>query len=478
MRLSYAALSDVGRVRKDNQDSGYAGPHLLVIADGVGGSARGDVASSQTVEVLRRLDEPPGNDPLGSLAGTIHLAHDRIAELVAAQPELEGTSTTVTAMVFDGTRLAVGHVGDSRGYLLRAGTLSQLTTDHTFVQSLIDEGRITEDEARVHPHRNLILRAVDGVHEPEPDVFTLDVAEGDRILVCSDGASGVLPDAQLTRLLADGTPDHAAVTLVSAALDAGSSDNVTVVVADVVPDDAVVDEETSAASMTGPMLVGAAAEAARGMLPGVPVTDDTGELPSVEHDDHGTSRAGGRRGRRGEEHGDHVDPEEVRYAPRPPRRFLWLRRVAVLLVLALAVGLIGFAAYRWSQDRYFVGVSGESVVIYRGVEADIPGIQLNHVYEETDLLVEDLPDAFARRVQEGVAADTLEDARNVVSDYSGQVDCPEPTPTPSPSPLQPRATQTPDGSAGPTPEPSRSASPTPAPTESPTRVPAVCESPS
>ena len=236
MRLRYAALSDVGRVRRDNQDSGYAGPHLLVVADGVGGSARGDVASSSTVEVLRRLDTPPGNDILGALAGAIHLSHDRIAGLVAENPEIEGTSTTVTAAIFDGTQLGVGHVGDSRGYLLRDGTLSQLTTDHTFVQSLIDEGRITEDEARVHPHRNLILRAVDGVHEPEPDVFTLEVALGDRILLCSDGCSGVLTDEDLARLLGDGTPDHAAVSLISASLDAGSSDNVTVVVADLVED--------------------------------------------------------------------------------------------------------------------------------------------------------------------------------------------------------------------------------------------------
>ena len=119
MKLHYAALSDVGRVRRDNQDSGYAGPHLLVIADGVGGSARGDIASAATVQELRRLDEPPGNDMLSALAGSIHRSHDRIAELVAERPEIDGTSTTVTAAIFDGTHLGVGHVGDSRGYMLR-----------------------------------------------------------------------------------------------------------------------------------------------------------------------------------------------------------------------------------------------------------------------------------------------------------------------------------------------------------------------
>lgn len=476
MRLSYAALSDVGRVRRDNQDSGYAGPHLLVVADGVGGSARGDVASSQTVEVLRRLDEPvvtgSETDVLGSLAGAIHLSHDRIAELVAAQPELDGTSTTVTALVFDGTRIAVGHVGDSRGYLLRDGTLAQLTNDHTFVQSLIDEGRITEDEARVHPHRNLILRAVDGVHEPEPDVFTLDVAVGDRILLCSDGASGVLSTADLARLLGDGTVDHAAVTLVSAALDAGSSDNVTVVVADVVGDDEPApgaDDETSAAAVTGPMLVGAAAEAARGKLPGAAIPPDTGQLPAISDDrgdrgDRGGGRARG--GRSGHGHDDGLDPEESRYAPRPPRRFLWLRRLAVMLVLALALGVIGVAGYRWTQGQYFVGTEDDAVTIFRGVEAEVPGLTLRHVEETSQLRVQDLPEAYARQVEEGIGASSLEDARDIVTRLERRVECPDPEPSPSPT-----TTPRPSPGASPRATPGRSpsaASPSSSPGSSPT----------
>src|SRR3954452_6081650 len=231
--LRYSAISDVGRVRKDNQDSGYASPHLLVIADGVGGAARGDVASSSAVQALRRIDGPPPEDLLEALAGAIHRAHDRIAELVEQSPELDGTSTTVTAALFDGTRIGVGHVGDSRGYLLRGGTLSQLTKDHTFVQSLIDEGRITEVESRTHPQRNLILRAVDGVHEADPDLFYVDLAPGDRILLCSDGASGVLDHDRLADILGTGSVDYAVVELIRASLEAGSSDNITCVVADV-----------------------------------------------------------------------------------------------------------------------------------------------------------------------------------------------------------------------------------------------------
>lgn len=456
MRLRYAALSDVGRVRRDNQDSGYAGPNLLVIADGVGGSARGDIASAATVEVLRQLDEPPGNDMLSALAGAIHRSHDRIAGLVAENPEIDGTSTTVTATIFDGTRIGVGHVGDSRGYLLRDGTLAQLTTDHTFVQSLIDEGRITEDEARVHPHRNLILRAVDGVHEPEPDVFTLDLALGDRILLCSDGCSGVLPDEELTRLLGEGSPDHAAVTLVSASLDAGSTDNVTVVVADVVDDDAVDEAETSASAVTGPMLVGAAAEAPRrrGMGSGRAARAvDTGELDPVREPDAD---------------GHDVDPEEMRYAPRPPRRFTWARRGAVLALFAVLVAIVAIAGYKWTQSQYYVADDGNQVAIFRGVEADLPGIRMHRVEESSELTLDELPTYNARQVRDGISADSLDDARGILSRLQRLVICKEPA-TPSPS-------TSPSTSAGPKPKTNKrnrapSASPSPQPSASPSPSP-------
>src|SRR4051812_16607621 len=261
--LRYSALSDVGRVRKDNQHSGSASPTLLVIADGVGGAARGDVASSTAVQAIRRLDEPPPEDMLEALAGAIHRAHDRIAELVEQDPALDGTSTTVTAALFDGIRIGVAHIGDSRGYLLRDHTLSQLTKDHTFVQSLIDEGRITEEESRTHPHRNLILRAVDGVHETDPDLFYIDLAPGDRLLLCSDGASGVLDHDRLADILGTGSVDYAVVELIRASLEAGSSDNITCVVADLVDLAAPPDGPPPAVPPTEPLVVGAAAEQPR-----------------------------------------------------------------------------------------------------------------------------------------------------------------------------------------------------------------------
>ena len=375
--LRYSALSDVGRVRKDNQDSGFASANLLVVADGVGGAARGDVASSTAVQALRRLDGPAPDDTLEALAGAIHRAHDRIAELVEQNPEFDGTSTTVTAALFDGHRIGVAHVGDSRGYLLRDGTLSQLTKDHTFVQSLIDEGRITEDEARTHPHRNLILRAVDGVHETDPDLFEVDLAPGDRILLCSDGASGVLARDRLTDILGTGSVDYAAVELVRASLEAGSSDNVTCVVADVYDPATDVNDDPSAAASTGPMLVGAAAEQPRRAGQGSKVPfrghrgGDTGELEAVG------AGAGG-------DEGD-VDPEELRYAPQAPRRGRWVRGLAALLVVAVIAVAVAVVAYRWSQRQYFVAANHSKVAIFRGVQADIPGLTMNRVAEDTNV---------------------------------------------------------------------------------------------
>jgi protein phosphatase len=467
-RLRYAALSDVGRVRKDNQDSGYAGPNLLLIADGVGGAARGDIASSTAVQILRRLDTPElaeGEGAHEALAGAIHRTHDRLAELVEHDPELDGTSTTVTAAIFDGTRLTVGHVGDSRGYLLRDGAIAQLTKDHTFVQSLIDEGRITEEESRTHPHRNLILRAVDGVHETDPDLFDVDLAPGDRILLCSDGVSGVLDPPRITDILGTGSVDFAVVELIRAALDAGSTDNITAVVADVVPaDEAADDAETSAAVTTGPMLVGAAAEQPRRTGAGGPRSffrghrsGDTGELEPVAVDGaHDASRP--------------VDPEALRYAPRPPRRFVWLRRILVLLALLALVLLGGRLAYNWTQTQYYVAVAADRVTIFRGIQSDLPGVTMNSVAERTDVPIQALPEFQLDQVRAGIPADSRDHAREIVGQLTELArKCPVPEPTPTDDPTKDER----DGQAK-TEKKNDKQSSSPSPSPSPTIQPPEC----
>ena len=413
LQLRYAAVSDVGRVRKDNQDSGYAGPWLLTVCDGVGGAARGDIASGTAVQQLRKLDQEPSEDLLGQVAGALHRAHDRIGELVDEDPALDGTSTTATVALFDGVRLGMGHVGDSRAYLYRAGEIIQLTKDHTFVQSLIDEGRITEPESRVHPHRHLILKALDGIHEADPDLFHVDVAVGDRLLLCSDGASGVLEDPRIADILSTGGPDFAAVELVRASLEAGSSDNVTCVVADVVGADAAPEPGLR------PVVVGAAADlrrraprATKGSLFRGHRAGDTGELepvPAFISEDAPFAITT-----------DPIDPEQVRYAPRPPARFAWLKR---LLVLAVVVGVfwIGVAAaWSWSQEQYFVGEQEGVVVIFRGINADLPGVSLSRPYETTDVELTRLSTFDAGKVRDGIDAGDLEDARRTVDNLAAK----------------------------------------------------------
>jgi protein phosphatase len=415
-------------VRRDNQDSGYAGPHLLAIADGVGGAARGDLASGTAIQQLRRLDQPPGNDALEQLAGAVHRTHDKLADLVAESPELEGTSTTVTAGLFDGTQLAMVHVGDSRAYLLRDAALSHLTKDHTFVQGLVDEGRITEEEARVHPHRNLILRAVDGVHEPEPDVTTLPLEPGDRLLFCSDGCSGVLTDDDLAELLGADTVEHAAGALVRSALEAGSSDNVTVVVAEVVDggDLATGPEDTAEVAQPAPVVVGAAAGAvrapARGLL------------------------------RRRSEPDQPVDPEALRYAPLPPRRSVWRRRFGVLLLALVVLAAAAFGVYRWSQGQYYVGERAGHVAIYKGVDWSFPGVSMHHHVEDSPLLLTALDDFKAAQVRDGIQVGSLEEARDKVSSLIRQAcPTPSPTPTPTPTPKSKKHKKKPTASPSPTP---------------------------
>lgn len=408
--LSYSAISDVGRVRKDNQDSGYAGPWVLAVCDGVGGAARGDIASSTATSELRKLDQPPTeeSDQLQRVAAAISDAQRAIGALVDQDPALNGTSTTATVAAFDGARVAIGHVGDSRAYLFRDGEISQLTTDHTFVQSLIDEGRITEEEARVHPHRNLILKALDGIHDTEPDLFMLELVAGDRLFLCSDGACGVLPDGRIADILSMGTPDFAAVELVRASLEAGSSDNVTCVVSDVLTEEqAAADDHFQALE---PMLVGAAAELRRRLPRGLfrgHRSGDTGELEPVDAeipDDLPFAI-----------NADPIlDPEEARYAPRPPRRFAWWRRGLVALVL-LGLVWIGLAAtYSWTQRQYYVGEQDGRVVIFRGIDAEIPAVDLSDPYETTDVEVDRLPAADADRVLEGFDVRDLDAAHDAV----------------------------------------------------------------
>ncbi|WP_026454662.1 PP2C family protein-serine/threonine phosphatase, partial [Saccharomonospora iraqiensis] len=232
--LRYAARSDRGLVRSNNQDSVYAGPRLLALADGMGGHAAGEVASKVVIASLAPLDDDePGDDLVTQLRDAVTEGNRAISELVAGDPDLDGMGTTLTAVLFSGSRLGLVHVGDSRAYLMRGGQFSQITRDDSFVNELLEQGRITEEEAATHPQRSLLLKALTG-HEVEPSVTVREARAGDRYLLCSDGLSGMVSNENLAEALRIPDPQDCADRMIELALKGGGTDNVTVIVADVV----------------------------------------------------------------------------------------------------------------------------------------------------------------------------------------------------------------------------------------------------
>ena len=416
LTLRYVALTDVGLRRSMNQDSGYASGRLIAVADGMGGAAAGDLASAEAMNVIRQLDrELPDIDPLEALEKAVTHANHRLGELVQDDPSVEGMGTTLEAMLWDGERFATAHIGDSRAYLLRNGELTQISTDHTFVQSLVEEGKLTPEEARVHPHRSLLLRVMLGRDDNEADFDWFEGQLGDRFLLCSDGLSDMVDDATIERLLSSETIDAAASELVRTALENGGYDNVTVVIGELVEDDGEPDENLSS-SDGQPQLVGAASGGPR---------PRTGQASGGT----GKSRTRGEAKRERE-----PDPEELRYAPVPPSKWRWVRRLVALAVVvgAIAAGL--FYAYQWTQDQYYVAASDGKVTIYRGVQADIPLVTLQRVDEVTDIELDTLPAFRAEQVEGGLEADSRANAEQIVENLRDLAVVPEPTPSPSPTP--------------------------------------------
>ena len=417
LSFRYVALTDTGLRRSGNQDSGYASSRLLAIADGMGGAAAGDLASSETMHIIRQLDRDLDIDAMAALEQAVTHANGRLGELIAGDPAVEGMGTTLDAMLWDGEKFAVAHLGDSRVYRLRERTLTRVSTDHTFVQSLVDEGKISTAEARVHPHRSLLLRALLGRDDNEADLSWLQPMLGDRYLLCSDGLTDMVDDTVIARALASETIDMAATELVRLALEAGGYDNVTVVIAEFVEKSAEPDPHLSSADGQ-PQLVGAAASQARPRTGNAASGDDNTKVSAD------------------------FDPEELRYAPQPPGRLRWLRRAAIAVVIVAIIGAGGAFAYKWSQTQYFVSVQDGKVAIFRGVQADIPGITLQHVDQLTDVQLASLPSFRRQQVEAGIEASSKADAEKTVAQLDQFVTPPTPTPTPTPTKPTPTPTRT------------------------------------
>nr|WP_202627860.1 Stp1/IreP family PP2C-type Ser/Thr phosphatase [Cellulomonas sp. APG4] len=405
--MRYAARSDVGLVRSNNQDSAYAGPHLLVVADGMGGHAGGDVASSVAVAHLAPLDDEAHgpDDALDELGRAITTAHDELLARAEENPELAGLGTTVTALLRSGNKLAMAHIGDSRAYLLRDGTLSQVTTDHSFVQHLVNTGKITAEEAEHHPQRSVLLRVLgDFDMEIVPDMSVREARAGDRWLLCSDGLSGVVSGDTLAATLRDVTDtDACADQLVQLALRGGAPDNVTVVIGDVLEVDELPD---GAAPATTSHVVGAAALDRHRPTLG-------GDSPAARAAQHSAqTRAASRP--EGEPPNREVDDDEPR---RRGRR--WLVALGVLVVLA-ALGAGGVLGYRWTQEQYYVGVSEDRIAVFQGIPQTVGPLELSSVVETSGTRVDELPEFMRERVRRALPADSLAEARERLADLEAE----------------------------------------------------------
>lgn len=457
--LRYAARSDRGLVRANNEDSVYAGARLLALADGMGGHAAGEVASQLVIAALAHLDDDePGGDLLAKLDDAVRSGNAAIAAQVEAEPELEGMGTTLTAILFAGDRIGMVHIGDSRGYLLRDGELTQITKDDTFVQTLVDEGRITREEAHSHPQRSLIMRALTG-HEVEPTLTMREARAGDRYLLCSDGLSDPVSDETILEALQIPDVAEAAYRLIELALRGGGPDNVTVVVADVVDYDY---------GQTQPILAGA-----------VSGEEDQMTLPNTS-----AGRASAIRPR---------DESAKRVAPQPetPNRPRWSRRKMFFAVaLAVLVVFAGLTVGWWViQRNYYVAEYSGKISIVRGIQGTLLGVPLQQPYlvgclntrNELSLVSygqtgghsscqlmtpQDLRRPGQVQVQTGLPGGSLDQAesqlRQLLAEYLLPI-CPPPRATSPPASSTPRSG---------TPESGTTAAPAPPTTSSSSAIPA------
>lgn len=403
--VSFAA-SDIGRIRASNQDSGYAGYNLFFVADGMGGHAGGDIASALTTQKVANVDRVYDSTEEASkaLIDVIWEANTLLGSTAQQHPELSGLGTTFSGIVFTRDRVTIGHIGDSRIYLARDGEVSQVTSDHTFVQRLVDTGRITAEEALVHPRRSVLMRVLGDVEEfPDVDSFSMDAKAGDRWLLCSDGLSGVVPPEIAERiLLSKMDSKEATELLVGEALEFGAPDNVTVVVVDVIDSALQTDFEPSA------RFVGSAAnevviEERKGSRT-LKILNPLNLFELLRKVDDAESYLPG-------------SDDYLEKFLRETKRRIWWRRIRQLITLlammALVVGGILWA-YDFTQHRYYIGAQNDKVVIFKGVKEALGPLRLSSPYKDTDLVLADLNSYQLNLVERTISAESLQDAERIV----------------------------------------------------------------
>jgi protein phosphatase len=432
LSLRFAAGSHDGMIRDHNEDSGYAGPRLLAVADGMGGQAAGEVASSEVISTIVQLDEDiPGSDILTSLGVAVQRANDQLRVMVEEDPQLEGMGTTLTALLWTGRRLGLVHVGDSRAYLLRDGQLTQITQDHTWVQKLVDEGRITEEEATTHPQRSLLMRALGSGDHVEPDLSIREVRAGDRYLICSDGLPTVVSPQTIEEALASYQgPQETVQELIQLALRGGGPDNITCIVADVVDVDendalgrqlndtpvvvgAVAESQTplgGAGAMSTP--AARAAELGRSAGQSVPPQNPGGE-------GFGPPGSGNLAGPPAGSFGTYTEDDFVKHGG--GRK--WLRRSVWIALVAIVVGGGLYGGYRWTQTQYYVGANDDHIALYRGISQELAGISLHEVYQDRPgVELKYLPGYQRNQVRETIAASSSGEARDKADELGAQAE--------------------------------------------------------
>jgi protein phosphatase len=389
MRVRVGAATDIGQVREGNEDSFLVQDPLYAVADGMGGHRGGEVASTLALQTIRRLLAARE----GSLADRVHEANRAVFERSQADREVAGMGTTLTVAELEGRRLRLAHVGDSRAYLFRDGRLDLLTEDHTLVHRMVLEGEITESEAGSHPHRSILTRALGVDGAVEVDEGMLELRAGDRLLLCTDGLTGMVEDEEIETVLRDeADPQEAVDRLVRAANRAGGVDNITAVILDVTEDGAGTEEASSVARPDDPD------EATRTSTTTEP--EPIATVPATPS-------------RRAASRTSSAPPAD---RGRPARNRRSLRRVGIgagVSIAVLVVGIVGLRVFLDSQ--WFVGVSNDRVAIFRGVPAEFIGLKLHSVVVETTIPAADAEElALYRDLPDGITAENREAADAIV----------------------------------------------------------------
>ncbi|CAB4888379.1 MAG: serine/threonine-protein phosphatase [Actinobacteria bacterium] len=401
-----AARSDVGRVRTSNQDSGYAGQFLFIVADGMGGHAGGDVASGIAVRDLAKLDRPFASltEAKKALTRELQVINDSLSHVVDNQPELAGLGTTVSALLRVDDRYVIAHIGDSRIYRLTNGDLTQVTKDHTFVQQLIDAGRITPEEAKDHPRRSVLMRVLGDVEDqPTIDIADLPAIPGERWLLCSDGLTGAVDDGAIADVLSGkATSEQVCSRLVDRGLRAGAPDNITIVVLDVAAEAEARSDFVGAASSKRKLPERPPADTGTSPRPKtrtIPVS--TSELPLPQTTPAGASIVS-----------EHTSARDAQR-----RRRIWAAVVSICVVgIVTVVAILG---YQWTQSRYYLGVLGTHVAVFQGIPVTLAGLPLSQVYLETDVIVTSLSTYEQAQVRQTISFDNASDAVSAVNRMNG-----------------------------------------------------------